>query len=1338
MHSLRANISVIQRLLLLAWLAGETTVGRLEAAQIDAAPAEVVETGAPAYELLTNESLGLNTAPTDLREMPDGRILLVAGMQLALGDGVRWQVYQQGGNSRVPATGAAVDRDGSIYVGMPEGVARVVFGEDGRWRPQQVVAWSIPGDSNKPILPQAMITEAGGEWIWHSLTGPLLSWRPGREMKFNGPANTIEHVFDLDGKRYISERSDGTLSRVQAGQKELIKAEGALSAVTASQPYATGRALVGTYGRGLQLFDGSSMKKFAADEVFESGGRINDLCRTERGFFAAAVDSFGIVFFDAKGRTVQVLDRSSDTRFARIKRLICGRGGIVWGILDSGAVRVQFPASVSHLEAYFAQGVTTTHPYRSDGKLWMRTDGRLYRALYDRAGRMVGLHLDSPAGLFVNAFSNVSGLLVAGTEHGAYVRSAQGWKPFAPDARHLHIVADQPVQGRWLYTAKGEVGWLQRQGDTLVRSGRRPVPGVGNVYNKPLRDSAGRLWLEMGSGRIGYVQLQGGEPRVRIFTEQDGLPPSWPQLFLQDNAVISANIADRIWRFDEAAERFIPDELFLSRVPGAKQIFGRPGIDPQGRLWIVVDGNLQIRRRRGEQWSEVLATVPIGFAPYYLTFEDNGVTWMHAQHRLARFDPRLPLAAPLQLGARFTELRLAGGRRHLFDLDDPLPELPYEENSLVARFAAVGNAFGAAINFEVRLDDETEGVWVSAGSSGVTNLGPLKEGSYVLRVRPRVGATLGYEDSIAFSIRAPWYRTPWAYFSYVVLGAVLIWLMVWISTLVERSEKVRLERLVAERTSELNHTMDEIRVLTQAITQSPVALFITSPEGIIEYTNPRSCLLTGSTASQLVGENLNRLRPNSISEATRQEIDTTLARGESWTGELTIEHRDGRHIPVRSTISPISGPDGRVRHHLILEDDITEWMQEQDRRRRLEAQLAHAQKIESIGTFAGGIAHDFNNILTGILGYCELARLNAQEKADVTAELQQIRAAGLRAKDLVSQILTFSRKHQVTQVAVDLRRPVEEALNLLRATTPATVELVQHLQSGTVRADASQIHQIVINLCTNAIHAIGERRGRLAVTLEPVQVDERLAAQIPSLQPGVWMHLKVADTGEGMDAATLERIFDPFFTTKSKGKGTGLGLSIVQGVVMGHGGAMQVSSQPGVGTTFDLWFPTVDEPVVETASVAVPVRGAGEEILLVDDEPLVAEFALVRLSHFGYRPVYFTDPREALAAFRAAPARFTAIVTDLTMPHLTGLDLVGEVRSVRKNLPAIILTGYGDESTRARISSLPLCALLQKPFSGEDLALLLSQLITRRGGSNDPSDHPEMQVHIQGMALWTP
>ena len=421
--------------------------------------------------------------------------------------------------------------------------------------------------------------------------------------------------------------------------------------------------------------------------------------------------------------------------------------------------------------------------------------------------------------------------------------------------------------------------------------------------------------------------------------------------------------------------------------------------------------------------------------------------------------------------------------------------------------------------------------------------------------------------------------------------------------------------------------------------------------------------------------------------------------------------RDGRVVVTDQRFVPVLSAQGKLIALEGIARDVTEVMAEAERRRTLELQLIQAQKMESIGSLAGGIAHDFNNILTGILGFTELAQIELGGGTRAKNSLDEVRKAGLRAKDLVAQILTFSRQQEARQTPLDLSRVVAEALKFLRSSTPATIAIERQLYSCTIAGDPTQIHQVVLNLCTNAVHAMRGRSGTLEVGVERVVVDEALAAAVPKIGPGPHARLTVTDTGHGMDEQTLNRIFDPFFTTKPVGEGTGLGLSVVQGIVATHRGGITVESAAGRGTTFRLYFPICNRTEAESASQAPVMRGQGQTILVVDDENSVATFAGVRLQQLNYRPMIFNDPRRALTAVQNAPARFAAIVTDLTMPGMTGLELLHDARRFSANLPAVIITG-----NRAGLPSngdLAGCSVLDKPFSGDDLGRALHALLAK-------------------------
>ena len=384
-----------------------------------------------------------------------------------------------------------------------------------------------------------------------------------------------------------------------------------------------------------------------------------------------------------------------------------------------------------------------------------------------------------------------------------------------------------------------------------------------------------------------------------------------------------------------------------------------------------------------------------------------------------------------------------------------------------------------------------------------------------------------------------------------------------------------------------------------------------------------------------------------------------------------------------------------------LIEDIAERERSAIERARLEEKLRQAQKMEAIGTLAGGIAHDFNNILAGILGFAELGVQEAADPRSSELHFQEILKAGQRARDLVRQILAFSRHREQDRKPIHLDETVQEALRLLRATLPATIEIATNLKPGSpsVLADSSQVHQIVTNLVTNGWHAIGDNTaGKVTVELNEFQVDEDFSQTHPDLRPGRYLRLSISDTGHGIPAETLARIFEPFFTTKAPGSGTGLGLSVVHGLMKSFDGAITVYSEPGRGTTFHLYFPALEfgsadcQPEERTEP-----RGRGERILFVDDEPVLAMLGERFLTRLGYTPVVQTDPRAALAHFNDYPCDL--VVTDLTMPHLSGIEFARGIWEMNPNARVILTTGYSATLDPQRAQELGFRELLLKPYT---------------------------------------
>jgi signal transduction histidine kinase/CheY-like chemotaxis protein len=369
--------------------------------------------------------------------------------------------------------------------------------------------------------------------------------------------------------------------------------------------------------------------------------------------------------------------------------------------------------------------------------------------------------------------------------------------------------------------------------------------------------------------------------------------------------------------------------------------------------------------------------------------------------------------------------------------------------------------------------------------------------------------------------------------------------------------------------------------------------------------------------------------------------------------------------------------------------------------KQLESQLRNTQKMEAIGSLAGGIAHDFNNILSAMIGYSELTAISLPEGSVLHSNMKTILDAGFRAKELVQQILTFSKQHEKERVAVKLSRIVKEALKLLRPALPSTIEIKLALETESdILADPTQLHQVVMNLCTNAYHAMQEDGGVLTVSLSEIFLDERTLALYAGLEKGTYLKLTIHDTGCGMDDACKERIFDPYFTTKDKNKGTGLGLSVVHGIVMNLGGAIRVESQPGQGSVFELLFPKLEtNEAQEDVDAGQELTYGNERILFVDDEKMLVRVGKELLEQLGFSVAGYANAEEALKVFREKPHQFDLVITDLTMPKMTGDRFANEIARIRPDLPIILCTGSQDKITQAKENAPGIKAVLVKPVN---------------------------------------
>jgi PAS domain S-box-containing protein len=484
------------------------------------------------------------------------------------------------------------------------------------------------------------------------------------------------------------------------------------------------------------------------------------------------------------------------------------------------------------------------------------------------------------------------------------------------------------------------------------------------------------------------------------------------------------------------------------------------------------------------------------------------------------------------------------------------------------------------------------------------------------------------------------------------------------------------------------------------------------------FLSPKMKTLYGQPADSEIGSRASWIAQVAIHPDDLPRFETALKNHfEGLTAHYECEYRvrqpDGDWHWLLARGRCLLDPDGKPNRFVGSAIDITAQKTAQIAKEQLEAQLRQSQKMEAIGTLAGGIAHDFNNILGAILGYGELALQNCSADSELRRYLDNIMHATERAKLLVERILGFSRSGLGDRAPVNVEAVVTEAVELLQASLPTGIRLQSKIDAGNaaVIGDATYLHQVAMNLCTNAIQAM-ELGGVLNVVLERAEVTDPLNLSRGSLAPGPYVRLMVSDTGTGITPAVLERMFDPFFTTKDVGEGTGLGLSLVDGIVTDLGGAIDVTTVVGLGTRFEIWLPVAGEmaiPAVE-ASRILP-QGSGETVMIVDDErPLVA-LAEEIIADLGYEPVGFASSSAALEAFRAAPDRFDLVLTDESMPDMLGTDLAQAIRQLRPTIPIILMTGYGGTQLANRAADIGLSDVLRKPLHRRDLADSLARVL---------------------------
>lgn len=558
--------------------------------------------------------------------------------------------------------------------------------------------------------------------------------------------------------------------------------------------------------------------------------------------------------------------------------------------------------------------------------------------------------------------------------------------------------------------------------------------------------------------------------------------------------------------------------------------------------------------------------------------------------------------------------------------------------------------------------------------------------------------------------------------SFLLATGLVISAVVYIVVLRRRNAEIRaLAEKLARESEEHRESEARYRLL---IENAPDAIVTLDAEGRFSSINPFCEILTGWKREEWLGRAFMPLVHSEDLPHAKSNFSEVLRGQKTPMMELRVMNKIGEFIWMEFILAPQMHHD-KVASVLAIGRDISARHKAARAQEALELQLRRAQKMEAIGRLAGGIAHDFNNFLTIIMANCGLARMDVIASHPVAERLEQINRASLRAAALVQQILTFSSNREQERNVINLKLALKEVTTMLRSTLPRSIEVRTQFDSNcpSVLADAGQMQQIILNLATNASHAMREEGGVLDISLNAIQVDEPLAMRNPELRPGSYVRLTVSDSGHGMDAVTQERIFEPFFTTKPQGEGSGLGLSVVHGIVKSHEGAISVYSEVGRGTSFNIYFPAAigsESSNTERLTRNYP-RGQGEHVLFVDDEPSLIECGQRMLERLGYRVTTANNGSAALELIRSGAQKFDCVITDFTMPELSGTALARECRTLIPNTPIILMSGYCGVLTAEALRSQGIHELILKPFTPHAIAEALRRVLTEK--SDDHSSN---------------
>lgn len=633
--------------------------------------------------------------------------------------------------------------------------------------------------------------------------------------------------------------------------------------------------------------------------------------------------------------------------------------------------------------------------------------------------------------------------------------------------------------------------------------------------------------------------------------------------------------------------------------------------------------------------------------------------------------------------------------------------LGWKENFFEFRFAALNYTKPEKNTYAYMLEGRDKD-WYYSGTNPSGRYTGLKGGTYTLRLKGANNDGVWNEQGVSLIVNVipPFWKTTWFYA--IVTGGCLM--LVWF--VVAYLRKLKFE--IRKRESTQKALLREKAFTETALNAQQDSFFLFEPStGKAIRWNQAFSNTTGYTDEEIKGKKApDAYYSTGDLERAGHFIQDVMDRGRG-TIVLDLICKDGQRIPTEYSVSMITGKTGRSDCCISIGRDISNRRLAEAEKNRLESQLRYAQKAEAIGTLAGGIAHDFNNILSGIFGYAGLAEMNLDRPEKAKKDIAQIVKGAQRAAGLIQQILTFNRQTENEKHGLSLYHIINEALKLLRSSIPTTIDIRTNLGSKAfILADSTKMHQVIMNLCTNAYHAMRTNGGVLSLDLNEVSIFDQPYLSGVQPAPGKYLELKVSDTGIGMDSEIIDKVFDPYFTTKNQGDGTGLGLALVSGIVKDHGGYLYVDSQPGKGSVFTILFPVTDEKETNPAphQSSLP-KGGNERIMIIDDEESILQSSLAILEQVGYQVSAYSDSAAALEDFSQTPDAFDLIITDMTMPQITGDALAREILKIKSNIPIMLCTGYSENILEEQALAMGIKKFVQKPIRSKHLISLVRDLL---------------------------